>query len=115
MAKDTGFVVSWVPLDEVKRACTKLGQRDGDGTSFWDWIEPEHCERTKGFDEFEPALRFAKTVAQLDAFSEARIERLRLTEDDDDGTSWEADARWDVREDTGPHREDAPDVLLEAA
>ncbi len=114
------YTVSWTPTKDVIAACQKRGMKDGDGTSFWDWIEPEYCTKTQHCPDFTKAVHFARFVLPEDCFGEAMIERLSLTRDHDDlgntfrSKSWEVDATWHVQPDDQPV-EDEPTYLAEAA
>jgi hypothetical protein len=114
------YIVSWTPTKAVESACRKRGMRDGDGTSFWDWIEPDNCSEHREFTSFAAARTFARKVLPLDCFGEVTIERQKLVRDHDDlgnvfrRKSWQTDATWHVQPDD-QRREDDPTYRAEAA
>ncbi len=108
------FVVSWIPTSDVERACAKRGQREGDDTSFWDWIEPEDCERFRAFPNFGLALKCARDRIAEDVFAEPRIERQDRIENHDEAgrwDAWEGVERWAVQSaDVDPDHYDLRDA-----
>jgi hypothetical protein len=113
------YIVSWVPTTSVEKACRRLGMKDGDDTSFWDWIEPEDCQNQIAAKTFAEAVRDAGRVVLRDVFGEVRIERQNLVQNHDDlgnvysGKSWETDAVWNVQDGDAPDESD-PDYTPEA-
>lgn len=109
------YIVSWVPTRAVEAECRKLGWKADDGTSFWDWIEPEACSQQLEKKTFFEAVFAAKAVLPFDVFREVRIERQELVNDHDDlgnvfaSRSWEEVARWSLYDKADVLTEDAPD------
>jgi hypothetical protein len=116
----TRYVVEFTPLAAVEAACRGRGMKAGDGTSFWDWVEPGACAMRLEFSTFKRAVAEANARAAADAFGAPRVERQRLLPNHDDrgrrvtGSSWEGDALWECHGDAHVH-ETAPHVLLDAA
>jgi hypothetical protein len=109
------FLISWVPTAEVEKQCRAAGMKDGDGTSFWDWIAPEACQRTNTRVTFADAVALARQVLPLDVCGEVRIERQDLVNDRDDlghvfkSKSWEQTASWHIHDPADSPNETAPD------
>ncbi len=114
------YVVSFTPIMDVEEVCLKSGMKPNDGTSFWDWIEPDHCEQDVEFHTFRLALAFAKQKVDEDVFGTPRLIRQHMLNDTDDlGTtydskSWGTDATWEI-DDEREFAEDEPDLKTEAA
>lgn len=93
---------------------------ESDGTSFWDWCEPEEFTLVRRYETFEHALAFAREMVTVDVFGMTRITRQRYVRNLDDlgnirpGSSWESEVLWEVDADS-PVDEAAPDVSVEAA
>lgn len=110
------YVIAWVPLEEVKATCAKAGMKDGDGTSYWDWVEPCACEHSSETGSFKSAVEAARQVLPKDTCGQVRIERLCLEQDRDDlgnffnTHSWETDAVWHLTSADDELSEDKPDV-----
>jgi hypothetical protein len=108
-------------LKAVIAACRRRGMRDGDDTSFWDWIEPGQCEEQMEKRTFFEAVFAAKAVLKFDVVGEVRIARQVLVNDHDDlgnvfkGKSWEDDCVWHVHDEADQLIEDAPEYRAEAA
>ena len=109
------YVVSFVPTDDVVRRCEALGMREGDGSSFWDWMEPEDCEQTRAKRTFAEAIEHARAVLPRDVFDEVRIAREQLVQEQDDlGNTfkckvWREDAVWHLIDAAEHLSEDTPD------
>lgn len=102
------FYVEWHPTDEIEAACRKEGMKDGDGSSFWDWVEPPDFAKTKIFQAFGEAVTFALSIASQDCFGGARIYRQEQNVIKDGKRSflrWDDECFWD-----GINGDDCPDI-----
>lgn len=116
----TRFLVEWTPTADVKRACAVKGMRAGDKTSFWDWIDPEHCTKQRTFVTFDSAVKFARSMSPVDAFGMGRVTRqieVDILDEDDEPTGetkWDDDALWEIGLGREPHA-DRPDQRFDEA
>lgn len=91
------YRVSWQPISDVVAEAMRLGMKEGDGTSFWDWMDPYSCEKSREFPFWQPAVTFAKKVAKKDVFGAARIQKMvKMGKIEDRDDCWEVEATWDV-------------------
>lgn len=118
--EESRYLVSWVPLRAVEAACRKRGMKAGDGTSFWDWIEPEECAQTLEKRSFFEAVYAARAVLPFDVCGEVRISREVLIRNHDDlgnvlpGRSWEEEAVWHLHDADDDMQESEPDYRCAA-
>ena len=90
------YRIEWVPKKIVEAAAVRLGQRDGDGTSIWDWLESDNHVRSVARATFSGAVRAAKQALPFDAFGETRI-YLQVEIMQPWGIEIEDRERWDVQ------------------
>jgi hypothetical protein len=69
------YRIEWIPIKIVEAAAERLGRRDGDGTSIWDWLEPDNYTQSVFRATFRGAARAARQALPFDAFGEERIYR----------------------------------------
>ena len=100
------FTTSWHPLDFVKIECAKRGMKEGDNTSFWDWMRPEDCESFSTSNTFASAKAEAISVRPFDCFGAPRVEHWEWVGGKRSGY-WERTRMWEIHGDDA--REDDPD------
>ena len=112
---ETRYAVIWVPTEAAEAVARKAGMRDGDGTSLWDWQEPEDEMVTAHLATFGAALVKARDVLPADVCGEVRIERELWVKDIDDRERWMGEAVWHLHDSADALDENEPDFFADAA
>lgn len=101
------FQISWAPTKDAERLSAERGRKEGDGTSFWDWIEEDQITLVKPRSTFDGAVIIAREKLPLDVSGQVRIARLRTIVEDGRDTYVE-DAIWHLSDPDEALTEDAP-------
>lgn len=94
--------IEWTPTDKVEAAARAAGMREGDGTSLWDWVEPEDFTVKEYAARFEDAERRARDRLDLDCFGEVRLSATLNVQRRDGPREEVEEAVWNVHADDPP-------------
>jgi hypothetical protein len=83
------WLVTWIPAVNCEAVAAQRGQLPGDGTSYWDWMEPEEQELWELARSEAHALRKARHLIGQDVFGTPRIECQAWQPDEDGDWRWE--------------------------
>ena len=105
--------IQYQELSKVQMACQQRGMKEGDNSSFWDWIEPSSYQTrifVGGKDKFSEAVSQAALLIEGDVW---RCPRIFLSEWEGDKKtgSWEDKCFWEIEEGSNPNF-DEPDGEL---
>lgn len=115
MSDTTRYIVQWQPAADVEALAVERGMKEGDNSSYWDWVDLSECEQTQMVQTFAQAVEVAKANFPIDVCGEVTISREHLVNDLDDlGTihdtkSWCDDATWSVTDEDEQPDEYDPD------
>lgn len=103
------FLSEHTPTSHVETVARDRGMKDGDGSSFWDWLEPEECTIAKEYKRFRYAADHAKKHVEVDVFGEARIREQHAVYHNGRVIDWRTQAMWHVYPETTDIHENQPD------
>lgn len=89
------FLALYCPTDVALVRARKRGRTENDGTSVWDWLEPEEFEVRREFTSFATAVAQAKRWLPLDIFGETQVIEQH-SQREPWGVEWSDVASWHV-------------------
>ena len=104
------YVVTWTNGDRVAEIARARGMQDGDGSSFWDWIEVDEFASVVPVTTLKEARRHALAVLPDDVCGEVRIAREVFDHDEDE---WRENAIWYAADPNDDFDENRPDYVPE--
>lgn len=104
------YSVTYTSAKAVEALARRRGMKDGDNTSFWDWVDDGELTssvvRTRKFAE---AVAKARAICPHDVCGEARVEEVVHVLWRGAPPTWETVAVWHVYDDTAALDPSAPD------
>lgn len=91
MTNRVRYLLVWCPVEETEKACRAAGMVDGDGSGYWDWVEPDSIQKAMKFGSFTAAMAIARGKRTADIWREPRV-----YEQHDRGYGWESSRYWAV-------------------